>query len=162
VGKKSFAALSAFVLVVAMLAVPFAEAAEVTRDSYKEAVEPICKRNVKADEKVLKGVKKKVKAGKLKPAARQFVKAGKALEKAAKQLKRVPQPSADEARLTRWLRFINQEVGLFRKTAIKLKKGDKNGATAMQIRLTHTADQANNTVLPFEFHYCRVEPSKFT
>lgn len=161
-GKKSFAALSALFLVVAMVAAPFAQAAEVTRDSYKEAVEPICQRNVQADEKVLKGVKKKVKEGKLKPAAIQFTKAGAALEKASKELKGVPQPPADQTRLAKWLKFINEEVGLFRSTAKKLKAGDKNGATAMQIRLYHTADQANNTVLPFEFHYCRVEPAKFT
>jgi DNA-binding cell septation regulator SpoVG len=162
VGKKSFAALSAFVLTVAMMAAPFAEAAEVTRDSYKEAVEPICKTNVQANERILKGVKGKVKAGQLKPAAAQFTKAAEALHKAIGKLKAVPQPTADEARLAKWLKYIEEEEGFFVKIAKKLKAGDKNGATAMQIRLSHTASQANNTVLPFEFKYCRVEPSKFS
>ena len=161
-GKKSFAALSAFVLTVAMMAAPFAEAAEVTRDSYKEAVEPICKTNVQANERILKGVKGEVKAGKLKPAAAKFSKAAEALHKAIGKLKAVPQPTADEARLAKWLKYIEEEEGFFIKIAKKLKAGDKNGATAMQIRLSHTASQANNTVLPFEFKYCRVEPSKFS
>jgi len=162
VGKKSFAALSAFVIVVSLLAAPFAEATEVTRDSYKEAVEPICKSNVKANERILKGVKAKVKKGQLKPAATQFTKAATATHKALAKLKKVPQPTADKATLARWLKYIQEEEGYFRKIAAKLKKGDKNGATAMQIRLQHTATQANNTVISFEFKYCRVEPSKFS
>jgi hypothetical protein len=162
VGKKIFAALSTVVMTLAMLAAPFAEAAEVTRESYKEAVEPICKTNVEANERILKGVKSKVQTGKLKAAATQFTKAAAALEKAYKQLKAVAQPPADKARLAKWLKYVQEEVGLFRKTATKLKAGDKNGAVRMQFRLEHTANQANNQVLPFEFKYCRAEPSKFT
>lgn len=161
-GKKSFAVLSTAVLTLSMLATPFADAAEVTRESYKEAVEPICKHNVEADKKILKGVKSKIKAGKLKPAATQFTKAAAALEKAVKQLKAVPQPTADEAKLSKWLKLTNEEVGFLRQTAKKLKAGDKNGALKMQLRLEHTANQANNQVIGFEFKYCRVEPSKFT
>lgn len=161
-GKKIFAVLSTVVMTLAMLAAPFAEAAEVTRESYKEAVEPICKHNVEADEKILKGVKEKVKTGKLKPAATQFTKAASALEKAVKQLKAVPQPSADEAKLAKWLKLTNEEVGFLRQTGAKLRAGDKNGALKMQLRLEHTARQANNQVIGFEFKYCNVETSKFT
>jgi len=101
VGKKSFAALSAFVLVVSLLAAPFAEATDQTeeRAAYKEKVEPICKTNVKANERILKGVKGKVTHGKLKPAATQFTKAANATHKALAKLKKVPQPSADKATL---------------------------------------------------------------
>jgi len=164
VGKKSFAALSAFVLVVSLLAAPFAEATDQTeeRAAYKEKVEPICKTNVKANERILKGVKGKVTHGKLKPAATQFTKAANATHKALAKLKKVPQPSADKATLGKWLKYIQEEEGYFRKIAKKLKAGDKNGATAMQIRLQSTANKANNTVIAFEFKYCRVEASKFS
>lgn len=161
-GKKSFAGLSALVLAFAMLSGPFAEAAEVTRESYKEAVEPICKRNVEANERILKGVKSEVKAGKLKAAATQFTKAANESHKAIGQLKGVAQPPADEAKLAKWLKYIGEEESLFRQIAKKLKAGDKNGATRMQIQLQHTANKANNQVLVFEFRYCRVEPSKFS
>jgi hypothetical protein len=154
--------LSAFVLAFALLAAPFAQATEVTRESYKEAVEPICKTNVEATERILKGVKAKVKADKLKPAATQFTQAAAALHKAIVKLKAVPQPTADKATLTKWLKYIEEEESFFTKIAQKLKAGDKNGATAMQVRLSHTANQANNQVLAFEFKYCRVEPSKFS
>ncbi|HXS34898.1 MAG TPA: hypothetical protein VN758_14130 [Solirubrobacterales bacterium] len=161
-GKKSFCALSAFVLAFALLAAPFAQAVEATRESYKEAVEPICKTNVEANERILKNVRAHVKAGKLKLAASQFTKAADALKKAIPKLKAVPQPPADQANLTKWLKYIGEEEGYFRQIAKKLKAGDKNGATAMQIRLSHTANQANNQVLAFEFKYCRVDPSKFS
>ena len=161
-GKKSFAALSAFVLVVSALAAPFAQATTEERQTYKEAVEPICKVNVQTNERTLKGVKAKVKAGKLKPAATQFTKAAESTKKALAKLKAVPQPPEDQAKLTKWLKYIQEEEGYFRKIAQKLNAGDKNGATAMQIRLEHTATQANNMVLAYEFKYCRVEPSKFS
>jgi hypothetical protein len=162
VGKKSFGVLSVFVLVFSMLA-PFAAAAEeVTRDSYTEAVEPICKTNTQANEKILKGVRQKFKSGKLAAAATQFHKASEALKKTVKQLKAIPQPTADEAKLAKWLKYVEEEANLFQQTANKLKQGNKAGAQAMVIRLTHNANQANNQVLGFEFHYCRFEPSKFT
>jgi len=163
VGKKSLAVLCVFVLTLTALAAPFAQAAaEVTRESYKEAVEPICKSNTQADEKILRGVEGKVKAGKLKVAAKQFSRAATALRKALGQLKAVPQPPADEAKLAKWLKYIGTEVELFQRTAKKLNAGDKAGAESMSVRLNHTANQANNVVVGFEFHYCRAEPSKFT
>jgi hypothetical protein len=162
VGKKSFCALGAFVLAFALLAAPFAQATEVTRESYKEAVEPICKTNVQANERILKNVRANVKADKLKLAASQFTKAAEALHKAIPKLKAVPQPTADQAKLAKWLKYIAEEEGFFVKIAKKLNAGDKNGATAMQIRLEHTANLANTEVIAFEFKYCRVEPSKFS
>jgi hypothetical protein len=162
VGKKSFAGLSVVVLSLSMLAAPFAEAAEVTRESYKEAVEPICKTNTEANEKILKGVRQKVQAGKLKAAGTQFEKAGKALHRAIVQIKVVPQPTADETKLAKWLKYVGEEEKLFLKGAKQLKEGNKTAAQATVIRLNHNANQANNQVLAFEFKYCRFEPSKFT
>lgn len=139
-----------------------ASAAEVTRETYVASVEPICKANTQANEKILKGVKSEVKAGKLAPAAVQFTKAAAALKKTLAQLEAVPQPSADRPKLTKWLGYIATEAELFESTAKKLKAGDKTGAQRMAILLTHDANLANDEVLAFDFHYCRVEPSKFS
>jgi hypothetical protein len=162
VGNKKFGALSAVVLALTLLAVPLAQATEAERESYKEEVEPICKANTKANERILKGVRAKVRAGKLKAAARQFSRAAAALRKTHAELKAVPQPPADRARLTKWLQYVEIEATLFQKTAAKLKAGNKSAAQAMVIRLTQNANKANNQVLVFEFRYCRFEPSKFT
>jgi hypothetical protein len=162
VGKKSLAVVTAIVMVASMLAVPFAQAAEVTRESYKEAVEPICKTNAQANERILKGVKAKFNSGQLGAAAAQFTKAAAALRKTVTQLKAVPQPTADQAKLAKWLKTVEEEAGLFQQTANKLKANDKNGAQKMVLRLTHNANVANNQVVSFEFNYCRFEPSKYT
>jgi hypothetical protein len=98
VGKKSFAAIGAVVLALTVVAVPLVQAEEVTRDSYKEAVEPICKANTEANERILKGARGKVKHGKLKQAAGQFFRAATALRGTVKELGAVPQPPADEAK----------------------------------------------------------------
>jgi hypothetical protein len=145
-----------------LLVAPLALGAEPTRESYTAQVEPICKTNAKSSERILNGVKAEVKAGKLKPAATQFAKAASALKKTLAQLKAVPQPSADKAKLTSWLGYIKTEVELFERTAAKLKAGDKNGAESLTVRLTHTVNLANNQVLAFEFNYCHVDPSQFT
>lgn len=160
-GKKSFSIISAVVLVLTMLATPFAQAT-VTRVSYKEAVEPICKANTEANKRILKGVRAKVRQGKLQAAGRQFAKAGAALKRTRGELAAVAQPPEDEARLTKWLGYIQTEASLFGKAATKLKAGNKTAAQTIVIKLQHNAQQANNLVLGFEFHYCRFEPSKFT
>jgi hypothetical protein len=145
-----------------LLGAGLALGAEQTRESYTAQVEPICKRNSEANDRILKGIKGNVKAGKLKVAAAQFDKAASALKKTLAQLRAVPQPSADKPKLTKWLRYIKTEVQLFERTAAKLKAGDKLGAEKMAVRLTFTVKLANNEVLAFEFKYCHVDPAQFT
>ena len=73
-GKKLILPLVLFAAL--LTAVPsFADDAE--RQTYKAEVEPICKVNSKANEKILKGVRQLVKAGKLDAAAKQFRAAAK-------------------------------------------------------------------------------------
>jgi len=137
-------------------------ASEVTRDSYREAVEPICKANTEANERILGGVRAEVRHGEFKTAAARFARSAAALKKALAQLRAVPQPSADKAKLTQWLAKIKEEAGLFEAVAAKLRVGNKSAAEEKVVRLTHNADLANNMVIAFEFQYCRFEPSRFT
>jgi hypothetical protein len=160
--KKLAPALAALTLLgLLTVALPVA-ASEVTRDSYRAAVEPICQANTTANERILGGVRRQVKQGKLKPASLKFAKAAKALKRTVAELRAVPQPAADEARLAKWLGFVGTEAALFETAAQKLKAGNKTAAQSVVIRLTHNATLANNVVLPFEFRYCRFEPSRFT
>jgi hypothetical protein len=157
---RCLVALAAALALLATASLAFA--IETTRAEYVARVEPICKANTKANEKILKGVRARVKAGKLKAASTQFSQAGRALKQTYAQLGAVPQPSADATKLTKWLRYVKEEASLFQATAAKLKAGDKLGAEALVVRLTHTANLANDAALGFEFQYCRFEPSKFT
>ncbi len=137
-------------------------AAETSRDEYVATVEPICKANTEANERILKPVKAQVKAGKLSQAAQRFSKASTALKKTYTQLAAVPQPAADAAKLGTWLGYVKTEGDLFAAVAAKLKAGQKGAAQAKVNKLSSNANQANATVLSFNFRYCRFEPSKFT
>jgi hypothetical protein len=159
--KRIVAILSAS-LVIAMVLAVGAFAAEVSRDEYKEAAEPICKTSAQANERILSGVRTEVRKNQLKTAAAKFAKASKTQSKALKQLEALPQPAADEARLAKWLGYLKTEGELFEQAGRKLKAGDKTGAEHVFAKLTPTANKANNQVLPFEFRYCRLEPQKFS
>jgi hypothetical protein len=149
-------------LLVALILAATAFAAEVSRDEYKAAAEPICKSSAQANERILDGVRKEVKQGKLKTAAVKFSKASKEQSQALRELEALPQPAADEARLTKWLSYLKIEAELFAVAGKKLKAGDKAGAEHITAKLAQNANKANVQVLPFEFRYCRQEPSKFT
>jgi hypothetical protein len=159
---KRIVAIFSGSLVVALVLAVGAFAAEVSRDEYKEAAEPICKTSAQANERILSGVRKEVKEGKLKPAAAKFAKASAEQSSALKKLTALPQPSADEARLAKWLGYLKAEAELFSQAGRKLKAGDKTAAQHIFAKLTPTANKANNQVLPFEFRYCRLEPQKFS
>lgn len=157
-GKRLILSL---VAVAALLAAVPSSAAEQTPVTYKEAVEPICKANTEANEKILKGVRQKVKSGQYDAAAKQFQGAANALKKARTQLVAVPKPAEDVAQLTKWLGYAKTEAQLFETIAQKLKKDEVTAAQKMVVRLVSTARQANNQVLDYEFRYCRFQPSKF-
>lgn len=137
-------------------------AAEVTRDSYREEAEPICKVNTEANERIFKDVRAEVRQGKYKTAARQFDKASRALKGTLNQLRPIPRPPDDEERLEKWFGEVGKEVGLFEATAVKLRAGKRAAAQRLVVKLTHQATMANAVVIPFQFHYCLLEPSRFT
>jgi hypothetical protein len=139
-----------------------AAAEEVTRDSYREAVEPICKQNAEANMRIFKGVRTMVRKQQFKTAAARFDKAAKALKQTVAQLRQVPPPPVDEARLKKWLDDVSIEVSLFEQTAAKLRAGNARAAIRLVSRLTHQANVSNSVVIPFEFHYCKLDPSRFT
>jgi hypothetical protein len=149
-------------LVIALILAAAAFAAEVSRDEYKTAAEPICKKSTQASERILAGVRNEVKLGKLKTAAVKFAKASKEQSRALRELEALPQPAAEQARLTKWLSYLKIEAELFATAGKKLKAGDKAAAEHITARLAQNANKANLQVLPFEFRYCRQEPSKFT
>jgi hypothetical protein len=108
---------------------------EVTRASYREAVEPICKANMEANERILAGVRAEVRRDELLPAARRFKRAAKVLKRTLHELMAVPRPAIDRPRLLRWFGFIAAEARLVEKTAAYLAAGKKIPAEGMVVRL---------------------------
>jgi hypothetical protein len=148
--------------VAALLVFASVAVAETNREEYKAQVEPICKTNQDASNRILTGVKQMVKTNKLAQAGQAFAKAAMALEKAQKQLAAVEQPAADSAKLTKWLSEIKSEVSLMRTISKKFKAGDKSKATSLTVKLQNNANKANNLVIVFQFKYCKIDPSKYS
>ncbi len=142
--------------------VPLAAAAELTRDEYVARVEPICKRNTEANERIFAGAKEEVEKGKLKVASGHFARAATALEKTIGQLQAVPQPAADEARLGKWIGYLEAESSLIGRIGKALAAGQKGKAQTLSVRLNRNSNLANNTVLAFGFRYCRLDSSRFS
>jgi hypothetical protein len=160
--SKTLAATTTAVLVAALLAAGAFAAVEQTRESYVAQVEPICKKNTKANEKILAGVRQQIKQGKLQLAAGKFAQASSAFGKAVNEIRAVPQPAADTAKLTKWLGFLNEEKVLLGKIGKALKQGKKPEAQTLSVKLTHNGNLANNSVLGFEFNYCLIDSSRFS
>lgn len=160
---KTPAAIAAALALTALLAsTAFAVTSPTqTREGYVAQVEPICKQNTKANEQILAGVRKQIKQGKLDAAAAKFGKAATAFAKAVKQLKAVPQPVADSAKLGKWLKALEDETKLLRDIGKALSAGNKGKVQALYVRLTHNGNIANNQVLGFDFDYCLIDSSKF-
>jgi hypothetical protein len=160
--RAAAAALVPLIVAAMVATAALAPAAETSRTEYVAAVEPICKANTMANERILAGARHRVSQGQLAPAAAQFERAAAALRRTLGELKAVPRPPADAVRLGRWFSEIEAEVGLFAATARDLRAGQKAKAEHLSVKLTGAANKANVEVLVFEFRYCRAEPSKFT
>jgi len=158
--KKGIALSLTGVLLLA-IAAPAAMAL-MTRDEYKAQVEPICKKNSEANDKILKTVRKEVKENKLKTAGAKFLKASAALTTTYNELKAVEQPTEDAAKLTKWLGYVKKEAELFNSGGKALKAGNKKKAQKFVNQLNSNANKANAEVLAFGFHYCKFNPSKYT
>jgi len=144
------------------LAVPLADAAEITREDYIARVEPICKVNVEANSRIFKGAKDEVKAGELKKGSKHFFRAATALAKTIKQIEAVPRPALDEARLSRWIGLLHKEQSYFQKIGDALAAEDKYKAQNLSVKLNRNSNLANNAILELDFDYCRIDPSKFS
>lgn len=150
-------------LAVALLAaVPVALAAEEpTREEYVAKVEPICKANTEANSRILKGVKEQVKQDKLVPAGKRFVSASGVLGKTVTQIAKVPQPSTDSAKLTKWIGYLTKEKAFLQKIGGALKADNKFQAQKLAVELNKNNNKANNTVISFGFKECRIDSSRF-
>lgn len=162
--SKLAASAVAALLAVALLAAGAlaATSAEQTRESYVAQVEPICKTNTKTNERLLGGVKKQVKEGKLKAAAGKVSAAVVSGNSTVKKLKQVPQPVADAAKLGKWLGLLEAEQKLLTELSQALKSGNKTRVQTLTVKLTHNGNVANNSVLGFEFNYCLIPTSQFS
>lgn len=159
-GKRLSLALGVVALMLAQGAV-LASAAEVSREEWVAKVEPICKTNVLANKRIFKGAKGEVKKGELKKASTHFTRAATAFAKTTKQIEAVPQPTADEAKIANWLRYLRKETNYVRSIGKALAAEKRHKAESISVELNRNSTRANNAALGFDFDYCRIDPARF-
>ena len=133
-----------------------------TRESYVAAVEPICKKNTKTNERLLDKVPKMVKEDKLKAAAQKVTAAAASGKQAVKAIKGVAQPTADAAKLTKWVGLLEKEQKLLSELSKAMNAENKQRVQLLTVKLTHNGNQANTAVLGFEFDYCLIPTNQFS
>jgi hypothetical protein len=157
---KRFRAAAA-VLVATLAAAAVAHGAEEpTRETYVATVEPICKRDREAAEKILAGTKQAVRDGRLKAAGRQLIRASRRFGESIRQLVAVPRPPADEAKLRKWFGFLRILRDRLRQTGVYYREGERLRATHESIAAERTGNAANNVSFSLGFRYCRLSRSR--
>jgi hypothetical protein len=152
--------LGALALLLA-LGASLASAEELNREEWVAKVEPICKANVLANQKIFKGAKEEVKAGELKKASTHFSRAAAAFAKTIKQIEAVPQPSADQAKIAKWLGYLRGETTFVQNVGKALAAEQRRKAESISVDLNRNSTRANNAALGFDFDYCRIVPARF-
>jgi hypothetical protein len=149
-----------------LAAAPVARAEEEpTRDQYREQVEPICQANTEANKRILENVTHKARSrvpAKMRQAGRQFIHASAVFAKAVRKLAAVPRPPADRPRLGKWFKQLGVVRQKLRKLGVALKAAEEIKAAHEQIRVERASNAANNFSFVFEFHYCRLNRSRFS
>jgi hypothetical protein len=133
-----------------------------TRGSYVEEVESICKTVTLANRSIFRGIEQMIRNGKLRRAAPRFPRAANALDRAIRRVETVPPPPRDRQRLARWLQQGRGGSALLRKVGRTLKKNRRGPLQEMAEQLLLRVKRANATVVGFDFDYCRLNPSRFT
>jgi hypothetical protein len=151
-------------VLVAMLCVAGAAhgAEEQTRESYVAAVEPICKRDREAGERILSGTSDNIRDGKFAVAGRELIRASARFGTTIREIVAVPRPPADEARLQKWFGFLRIVKERIRKTGKLYKEGERLKATHESIGVERSGNAANNVSFVFHFRYCRLSRSRFS
>lgn len=158
--------IAVFTAAATLLLAASAQAEEVpSRAEYVEQVDPICQANTEANQRILKNVKTKARSKSpqtVKEAGAQFIHASSAFGAAETKIAAVPRPTADDARLLKWFKYLDIVKTDLRKLGVALKEGKKILAAHEQIRVERASNAANNVSFTFGFQYCHLSKSTFT
>jgi hypothetical protein len=145
------------------LAVPaFGIAEPPSEGEYVGAVEPICKRDKEAAERILRGARDNIREGRLRAAGEQLIRASRRFATTIGQLVEVPRPPTVEEKLQKWFRFLRKVRDRLRQTGVYLREGRRLAATHEQIRTERSGNAANNVSFSLGFRECRMSRSRFS
>lgn len=134
---------------------PSAPAAEQTRESYKELVEPICEANRTVNARIMAGVRQRINKENFALAGKQFIRVSASFGKLIKRLAPVPPPVDDERRVARWLKFMRLIKARLRMVGKYYKQGADIKAAHASILAERSGISANNISIVFKVRNCR-------
>lgn len=141
---------------VAMLAVvPLAHGVELTRETYKARVEPMCEVNREANERIMAGARERINRDRLVPAGKQFIRLSASFGSLIERLEPVPAPLGDERRVSRWLGAMRLLKGRLRQVGKYYKEGEEIKAAHESILAERSGISANNISIVFKVRSCR-------
>lgn len=142
-------------LLVVLAAAAAAPAAEQTRESYKELVEPLCKTNRIANERIMAGARRRIQKKRFEPVSKQFFRVSASFGGLVRRLRPIPPPVGYERTVSRWLKFM-------RLIKLRLRRVGKLYAADAEIRAAHMSIlaeragiSANNISIAFKVRECR-------
>jgi hypothetical protein len=147
--------LTATALALLALAPP-AGGGEQTRETYRAEVEPLCQANRAANERITRGLRRRVNRGMLTPAGKQFIRLSESFGKLVGRLARVPAPSGDEHRVGRWLEMLRLLRKRLRNVGRYFIAGEKIRGNHESILAERAGISANNISIVFHFRHCRI------
>jgi hypothetical protein len=157
--KSISIAVLALTMLIAAASAPAAEAP--TRDEYVDQLEQVCKPDQEAIQRVMKGAKADIKAERFKPAAQKFGKAGSIFDGTMRQIKPVPRPEADTAKLGKWFTYLKNQQSYMHQIVNQLREEHAVQAQRLTARFIHSGNLANNVVLAFGFDWCSFKFSRY-
>lgn len=161
---RRIGAITGLILAAVLITPSASTALEGPRAEYRSRVEPICKAEGEAKERIAgSGERKQAQSpDALRQTGRRLVKDADALGKALAKLRAVPRPEVDSALLARWLNMISNQVTLLHKAGNAAIDGHGGRAQKLVNQFTGGSRKANNLVVSYEFRHCVFEEAGFT
>jgi hypothetical protein len=144
-----------------LLAATPATAEAPTREEYVDRLEPICKPDALATQRVMKGARADIRAERVGPATAKFARATSIFGSTVKEMVPVPRPPADVARLSKWFTYLKRQESYLREITAQLRRDRPIAAQRLTARFIHNGNLANNVVLPFGFDWCSFKFSRY-
>ncbi len=136
-------------------AVPLAHGEEQTRETYKARIEPICKANREANERIMEGAQRRVNQREYEAVGKQFIRVSESFGGLIPKLGAVPPPVGDERRVERWFEQLRLVKTRLRQTGRYYKEGEDIKAAHEAILAERSGIAANNISIVFKVRYCR-------
>jgi hypothetical protein len=157
-------AIATLLLAAALVAPAVSAAPDGPQAEYRSKVEPICRAEGEAKERIFDDSRLLVGGGAEngKRAGRAFMKGSNQLGHTLAKLRAVPRPEADAQKLVRWLAQVSEQVKRLRQTGKSLKEDRRRRAQKLVTQFSYAASRANNLVVSLEFRHCVFKEFGFT